>query len=85
MGLNMEKKINITQVIPFKNEQYEGVRFLWEANGIGFGQYDIYREVSENNDVEWKADSEMMDLKNDNKTFLRMLIDNWINEIKVMS
>jgi hypothetical protein len=54
------------------------IRISWNAN-IGWGEYTLYEE-----DGEWKGDSERMDTKNEEKKFLRALLDKFIEEIEIV-
>ena len=72
------ENLTIDNAEAFANQRYEGVIFNWSAN-IGFGELTIYRENGTN---EWKADTEHMCEDND-KDFLQMVLDEWIDNIKI--
>jgi len=74
------ENLTIDNVEAFANEKYEGIVFEWSAN-IGFGELTLYREIDSN---EWKADTEYM-CKDDDKDFLKMILNEWVNKIKVIS
>ena len=68
--------VDVYEVEPFVNEDYKGVILRWESN-IGFGEYTLYFENGE-----WHGDSECMDSTED-KWFLKKLLDNFIEKLKV--
>lgn len=65
-----EVKIVIVDIEPFDNDTWRGFKIIWSGN-IGFGEYTIYRDKTEN---QWYGDSECMD-SNDDKWFLSLLLD----------
>lgn len=73
-----EIDIKINFVIPFKNEKYEGICIKWNGN-IGFGEYTLYKTNEEDG---WHADSECMD-SNDDKAFLKILMEQFIKQVKI--
>lgn len=75
---NLHPNVTVDEIIPFKNEEYEGLCFKWYGN-IGFGEYNIYRKTSEN---QWHGDSECMDT-NDDKSFLKILMEQFIERIDI--
>lgn len=73
-----ELDIVVDAVIPFKNEKYDGICIKWYGN-IGFGEYNLYKENEEDG---WHGDSECMDT-NDDKAFLKLLMDKFIEQVKI--
>ncbi len=53
------------------------VRFEWDAN-IGFGIYELY----EDDDNKWTADSECLD-RGEDKNFLKLLLNKWVEQIEI--
>lgn len=72
------ENLTVRNVEVFTNHKYEGIVFEWSAN-IGFGELTLYKEVGTN---EWKAETEYM-CKDDDKDFLKMILNEWVNKIKV--
>lgn len=70
--------LNVDEVRVFDGTQYTGVVFCWSAN-IGFGELTIYKE---NSDDVWRADTEYM-CKDDDKEFIKMVFDKWIEQMHV--
>lgn len=73
----MKSKISLDQVKPFSNEEFEGIRFIWSGD-IGWGQCDVFRPVGKE-DEPWKVDTECL-----GKDFMRLLVDQWMNQIEVV-
>ena len=55
-----------------------GVVISWSAN-IGFGELTLYQS---NEDNKWKADTEYM-CTNDDKEFIRMVLNKWVDDMEV--
>lgn len=72
-------ELDSTEITPFSNKEYEGIEIKWDSNR-GFGTYFIYRAKGTSN---WIADSEHMD-SNENKNFLRMLLQKFADEVEVV-
>ena len=72
------ENLQIDEVNCFENSRGNGVIFSWSAN-IGFGELTIYQG---NNDSKWKADVECM-CNNDDKEFIRMVLNKWVDEMEV--
>lgn len=69
-----EVHVKVDDIVTFDN----GFEIHWHGN-IGFGEYNVYKDK---NGV-WHADSECMD-SNDDRWFLRLLMENFINQIGVV-
>ena len=74
-----EVEIQVDDIEPFVNEKYKGFKILWSGN-IGFGEYTIYKQVGED---EWYADDEYMENPKEDRTFLKLLLDDFIKQVKV--
>lgn len=72
-------ELDSIDITPFSNEEYEGVEIKWDSNQ-GFGTYTLYRVKGSSN---WIADSEHMD-SNENKNFLRKLLQKFADEVEVI-
>ena len=59
----------IHSLLPYSNEKFDGICIKCESD-IGFGEYNIYREVGAD---QWYAHSECMD-SNEDKAFLKELL-----------
>lgn len=68
--------LQIDGVKCFKNGN--GVIISWSAN-IGFGELTLYQS---NEDSKWKAETECMCI-NEDKEFIRMVLNKWVDEIEV--
>lgn len=76
---NMDiKDITINEVEAFSNDNRSGVIISWSAN-IGWGELSFYKD---NSDGKWIADTECMS-NNENKEFIRMILNKWIDDIEV--
>lgn len=74
-----EIKLYDIEVEAYQNSNdTEVICIRWSGN-IGFGEYTIYRPK---NKVGWIGDSECMDTNN-NKEFLKLLLDKFIESITV--
>ena len=71
------KELKITNVIPFDNDEYKGIKLQWSSN-IGFGEYEIFFDKWTKT---WGIDSEHMDSSDDHK-FGQMVLEAWLNSIK---
>ena len=74
-----EVYVQVDDVEPFVNDKYIGFKILWSGN-IGFGEYTIYKEANKN---EWYADDECMEKSNEDRTFLKLLLDDFIKQVKI--
>lgn len=71
--------LSVNDVYCFENFKGEGRIILsWSAN-IGYGELTLYRD---NEDDKWKADTECM-CKGEDKEFIRMVLNKWIEGIEV--
>ena len=75
-----EHELKLDKIEPFANGQFLGITFEWSGN-IGWGEYTIYKEHGAD---EWVADSEGMD-KEEDKDFLRELLKQFADKVKVVS
>ena len=73
-----EVEIQVDDIEPFVNEKYKGFKILWSGS-IGFGEYTIYKQVGED---EWYADDEYMENPKEDRTFLKLLLDDFIKQVK---
>ena len=73
--------LEIDSFEPFSNDSYEGITISWSSK-IGFGQYTIFKDKSEN-DSKWKADSETMDC-NEDKEFVTELMRLFIEQLNIL-
>ena len=74
----MKSPITLNKVIPFVNEEYEGIQVLWNGE-MGFGQYIIYKPVkSKDANNTWFVDTEHM-----SKSWLPDLLQQWVNQMEV--
>lgn len=74
-----EVEVYVDDIESFVNEKYTGFKILWNGN-IGFGEYTIYKKVGEK---AWYADDEYMENPKEDRTFLKMLLDDFIKQVKV--
>lgn len=74
-----EVEVYVDDIEPFVNEKYTGFKILWSGN-IGFGEYTIYKK---NGEEAWYADDEYMENPKEDRTFLKMLLDDFIKQVKV--
>lgn len=74
-----EINLEIEEIIPFCNTEASGVSFSWSSD-IGFGEYVVYREHGSD---KWVAKSEYMDF-NDDKDFLKKLLEKFVEMIEVV-
>ena len=72
--------LSIEGVSAFNNEVAEGIVIEWCAK-IGWGQCEIYRDKSDASG-KWNVDTESMS-SNDDKTFLKMLLDKLADMVEV--
>ena len=80
MAIDRNKvEIEVVELQPFTNEKYTGFKLIWCSN-IGFGEYTIYQDA--NNPEKWFGDSECMD-GNDDKWFIKLLLENFIEKLEV--
>ena len=74
-----EVEIQVDDIKPFVNSEYIGVKILWSGTP-GFGEYTIYKHAD---DDTWYGDDEFMEVPKDDRAFLRILLDDFIKQIKV--
>jgi len=72
------ENLQIDEVNCFENNRRNGVIISWSAN-IGFGELTLYHR---NEDSKWKADTECM-CKGEDKEFIRMVLNKWVDEMEV--
>lgn len=70
--------LQIDKVDCFKSEQTSGLVISWSAN-IGFGELTLYKQ---NDEDKWKADTECL-CNNEDKDFMRMVLNKWIDDMEV--
>lgn len=73
-----EIHLEISDLIPFVNEQYIGFKIQWTSD-IGFGEYTIYKTADSN---DWYGDAEYMD-NNDDKDFIKELMKLFIEKLNI--
>ena len=74
------KDLSVENVSAYDNETSSGICIEWCAN-IGWGQCHISRLKSDESG-KWQADTECMS-SNDDKTFLKMLLDKLADMVEV--
>lgn len=72
------ENLQIDEVNCFENSRGNGVIISWSSN-IGFGELTLYHR---NDDNKWKADTECM-CNNEDKEFIRMVLNKWVDEMEV--
>lgn len=72
---------SIDEFSGFKNEKYEGFRLAWDSN-IGFGEMLFSKKVNDK-DATWEVQTECMSDNND-KEFIRLVLDRFIEELDVI-
>lgn len=75
-----EVEVHVDDIKPFVNEKYSGFKILWSGD-IGFGEYTLYKK-SENDD-EWFWDDEYMENPINDKSFLRLLFEDFAKQLEV--
>ena len=70
--------LEITEINPYSNPSFDGVSIYWTAN-IGFGECQFYKA---NGEDKWLVDTEHM-CSNEDKTFLKMLLDKLAGMVEV--
>ena len=73
-----EIEVGVDDIKPFINDKYLGFKILWSGN-IGWGEYTIYKETGTD---EWYADDEYMESPKDDRTFLKLLLDDFMKQVK---
>lgn len=73
-----EVEVHVDDIEPFVNELCTGFKILWSGD-IGFGEYTIYRKVNEN---KWYVDDEYMENPKNDRTFLKLLCENFIKQLE---
>jgi len=74
-----EVEVQVNDIEPFMNDEYVGFKILWSGS-IGFGEYTIYKEVGKD---EWYADDEYMENPKEDRAFLKILLDDFMKQVKV--
>ena len=74
-----EVEIHVDDIEPFVNEICSGFKILWSGS-IGWGEYTIYKKI---NEEEWYVDDEYMENPQNDKTFLRMLFEDFAKQLEV--
>lgn len=80
--INIDGNLNdlcVDSFNPFINNKFEGILIEWHCNGIGYGQYTLYRNIG---NEEWKADSEHMD-NEFNKEFIKKIMEKFIERLNI--
>lgn len=72
------KDLSVDEVVVHSNDKYSGLTLSWSAN-IGWGELSIYKD---NSDGKWKADTEYM-CNEENKDFIKMVLDKWVEDMEV--
>ena len=75
-----EIEVHVDDIEPFVNEMCSGFKILWSGN-IGFGEYTLYKKNG--NDEEWFWDDEFMENPVNDKTFLRLLFEDFTKQLEV--
>lgn len=73
-----EVEIHVDDIEPFVNEQYTGFKILWSGS-IGWGEYTIYKRT---NEERWYIDDECMENPVDDKSFLRLLFEDFTKQLE---
>lgn len=74
-----EVEIQVDDIKPFVNEKYSGFTILWSGN-LGFGEYTIYKRIGED---KWYVDDEYMEDPENDRTFLRILFEDFAKQLEV--
>ena len=74
-----EIKVQVDDIEPFVNEAYSGFKILWNGN-IGWGEYTLYKKAGED---KWYIDDEYMENPKNDRTFLRMLFEDFAKQLEV--
>lgn len=72
---------SIDEFSSFKNERYEGFKLAWDSN-IGFGEMLFSKKVNDA-DATWEVQTECM-ATNDDKEFIRLVLDRFVEELDVI-
>lgn len=75
-----EVKVHVNDIVPFTNELWTGFKILWSGD-IGWGEYTLYKKAG--NDDEWFWDDECMEDSKNDKTFLKLLFDDFVKQLEV--
>lgn len=73
-----EVEIQVDDIEPFTNKKYIGFKILWSGS-IGFGEYTIYRKTD---GEEWYIDDEYMENPKNDRTFLRLLLEDFVKQLE---
>ena len=74
-----EVEVQVDDIEPFVNDKYIGFKILWSGS-IGWGEYTIYRPANEDT---WYVDDEYMENPEGDKTFLKLLLNDFATQIEV--
>ena len=74
-----EVEVHVDDIEPFVNDKYIGFKILWSGS-IGWGEYTIYKNVGGKT---WHVDDEYMENPKEDKTFLKLLFDDFAKQLEV--
>ena len=77
---NKKVDIHVDDIEPFVSDVCAGFKILWSGN-IGWGEYTLYKKIGNNN--EWFWDDEYMENPKNDKTFLKLLFDDFAKQLEV--
>ena len=72
-----EVEVHVDDIEPFVNDEYIGFKILWSGS-IGWGEYTVYKK-----DGEWYVDDEYMENPEGDRTFLRILLEDFTKQLEV--
>lgn len=72
-----EVEVHVDDIEPFVNDEYVGFKILWSGS-IGWGEYTVYKK-----DGEWHIDDEYMENSEGDRTFLRILLEDFTKQLEV--
>ena len=73
-----EVKVQVDNIEPFINEKYSGFKILWSGD-IGWGEYTLYKKAGED---EWYIDDEYMESPKNDRTFLKILFEDFAKQLE---
>ena len=73
-----EVEIQVEDIKPFVNEKYSGFKILWTGS-IGFGEYTLHKKAGED---EWYIDDEYMENPENDRSFLRLLFEDFTRQLE---